>query len=187
VVVVAAAFPSPVDSRQQTLETRVGFWKADWKPGELADLAGRYAAACGGQQKEAAEEIARRCNNMAELKAARDLFYVQYIEPRLALARRTLEMVERAAPRPQLAAELAVLEKQFADPQGNSHGEAFYVRACNLRRKIVLSHPALDFPKLLINKRSGFLPEHMCDQYLSRSLLRRQARAVRLRRPFYGA
>jgi len=167
-VVVAAAFPSPVDSRQQTLETRLGIWKADWKPGDLADLAGRYAAACGGQQKEAAEEIARRCNNMAELKAVRDLFYAQYIGPRLALARKTLEMVERTGPRPQLAAELAALEEQFADPQGNSNGEAFYVRACNLRRRIVLFHPALVFSRLLINKRSGFLPEHMCDQYLGR-------------------
>lgn len=168
VVVVAAAFPSPVDARQQRIEASAGIWKADWKRGDVADLATRYAGACGGKQKQAAEEIAGRCKSVAELKAMRDLFYAQYIEPRLALARKTLDMVERAAPRPQLTAELAVLEKQFADPQGNSNGEAFYVRVCNLRRKIVLSHPALDFPQLLINKRSGFLPEHMCDQYLGR-------------------
>ena len=43
-VAVAAAFPSPVDSRQQTPEARVGIWQADWKRGDLAELAGRYAA-----------------------------------------------------------------------------------------------------------------------------------------------
>jgi len=165
---VAAAFPSPVDSRQQRLETSVGIWKADWRRGDLAELAARYAGACGGKQKQKAENLARRCKGVAELKAVRDLFYAQYIGPRLSLARKTLEMVERAAPRRQLAAELAALEKQIADPQGGPHGEAFYVRACNLRRRIVLSHPALNFPKLLINKRSGSLPEHMCDQYLGR-------------------
>ncbi len=165
---VAAAFPSPIDARQQRLERRAGIWKADWKRGDLAELAGRYAAACGGKQKQAADEIARQCRSAAEFKAVRDLFYAQFVGPRLALARKTLEMVERAAPRPRLAAELAALERQFTDSKGNSQNEALYVRVCNLRRRITLSHPALGFPRLLINKRSGFLPEHMCDQYLGR-------------------
>jgi len=168
VVAIAGAFPSPVDSRQQQLEARVGIWKADWKRGDLTDLAARYAGACAAEQKQAAQETAKQCKGVAELKAVRGLFYAQHITPRLGLARKTLAMVERAAPRPQLAAELAALEKEFADTKGNSNGEALYVRVCNLRRKIVLSHPALDFSKLLINKRSGFLPEHMVDQYLGR-------------------
>jgi len=163
---VAEAFPSAGDSRQQLLDAWLDIWRADWKPGDLAELAGRYATACGPQQKQAAEDLAKRCKSIAELEAVRDLFCAQYAGPRLALARKTLEMVERAAPRPQLAAELAALERQFADTQGNSRGEALYLAACNLRRKIVLSHPGLDFPKLLINKRSGSLPEHQCLQYL---------------------
>ena len=168
VVAVAGAFPSSVDSRQRLLEAATGIWKADWKRGDLTDLAARYAGACGGGQKQAAQEIAQRCKSLAELKAVRDLFYAQYVKGRLGLARKTLEMVERAAPRPELATELAALEKQFDDSKGKSNGETLYVRVCNLRRKIILSHPALDFPKLLINKRSGFLPEHMVDQYLGR-------------------
>ena len=74
-VAVAGAFPSPVDSRQQRLEARVGIWKADWERSDLADLAARYADACGGKQKQAAQEIAKQCKSVAELKAVRDLFY----------------------------------------------------------------------------------------------------------------
>ena len=165
---VAEAFPSSVDTRQRRLEASAGIWEADWKPGNLAEVAARYSGACAAPQKQSAEELAKGCKSVAELKAVRDLFYAQYVGPRLSLARKTLEMVERATPRPELAAELAAMEKQFAGSQGNANGESLYVRACNLRRRIVLSHPALDFPKLLINKRSGFLPEHMCDQYLGR-------------------
>jgi len=167
-VAVAEAFPSAGDARQQRVEASAGIWRADWKLGDLAELAVRYAGACGAAQKQAAEDLAKRCKSIAKLKAVRDLFYTQYTGPRLSLARKTLEMVERAAPRPQLAAELAALEKQLADSQGTSHGEALYRSVCNLRRKIILSHPAVDFPKLLINKRSCFLPEHMCDQYYGR-------------------
>jgi hypothetical protein len=167
-VAVAGAFPSPVECRQQRLEARVGIWRADWKRGDLAKLAARYADACAADQKQAAQEIARRCRSVAALKAVRSLFYAQHIKGRLGLARKTLALVERAAPRPRLAAELAALEKEFARWKGNSSAEALYVRVCNLRRRIILAHPALDFPKLLINKRSGFLPEHMCDQYLGR-------------------
>ncbi|MBM4036997.1 MAG: hypothetical protein FJ290_00665 [Planctomycetes bacterium] len=168
VVAVAGAFPSPADLRQQRVEARADIWKTDWKRGDLADLASRYAGACGPDQKPSAQEIAKQCQSVAELKTVRDLFYGQYIRERLGLARKTLAMVERAAPRPELAEELAALEKELAASKGRSNGESLHTRVCNLRRKIILSHPALDFPKLLINKRSGFLPEHMVDQYLGR-------------------
>ena len=164
---VAEAFPSAVESRQQLLEAWLRIWRADWKAGDLGDLADRYAALCAVGQKPAAEEMARRCSSLAELRAVRGLFYAQYVGPRLALARKTLAMVQRAAARPQLAAELAALDRRFSDSQG-SGDEVLYLAVCNLRRRIVLSHPSLDFARLLINKRSGFLPGHQSLQYLGR-------------------
>jgi len=87
------------------------------------------------------------------------------------LARDTLALVERSAPRPKLAGELAALEKRF--PEGktklpDAQGKALYDQVRALRRRIILSHPALDFDKLLINQRTADIPSHMCDQYLGR-------------------
>ena len=88
----------------------------------------------------------------------------------MELARNTLALVERSAPRPKLAAELQTLQKRF--PQGgklsDGQRQTLYAAVRSLRRRIILSHPALDFDKLLINKRSANLPGHMCDQYLGR-------------------
>jgi len=91
----------------------------------------------------------------------------------LDLARRTLALVEREAPRPKLAAELKALAaragmgKAIHELRGTSENE-LYAEVLRLRRRIILSHPALDFDKLLINQRTGRLPGHMCDQYLGR-------------------
>jgi len=86
------------------------------------------------------------------------------------LARRTLELVERAAPRPKLAAELTTLERRAGAAMllDKKQQEALYDRIRQLRRRIILSHPALDFDRLVINKRTRNLPGHMCDQYLGR-------------------
>ncbi|MCY3017876.1 MAG: hypothetical protein NTW87_02435 [Planctomycetota bacterium] len=159
----AEAFPGKQTLRQQRLEEVAGIWDAEWK--DLAELAGRYANACEGPLRQPAQARARECKSIAELQAVRDMFYARFARPRLELARKTLDFVERAAPRPELAARLAELERQYAAGKG---GEGLYAQACELRRLIILSHPLLDFPKLLINKRTGFLPEHMCDQYLGR-------------------
>jgi len=82
----------------------------------------------------------------------------------LALAQRTLAYVEKSAPRPRMAAELAALAKSIdrADPK------ALQTELAALRRRIILSHPALDFDRLLINKTPPPLYSHNCDQYLGR-------------------
>ena len=87
-----------------------------------------------------------------------------------AFARRTLELVERAAPRPQLRAELVALDQRLAEARQSTKTDwDAEVAACRaLRRRFILSHPALDFEALLINKHPppGF--SHQCDQYLGR-------------------
>jgi len=84
----------------------------------------------------------------------------------LSLTRKTLAFVEQSVKRPKLAAELAALERRVASDRGDRlAGE---IRT--LRRRIILSHPLLDFEKLLINKRPPpySLYSHMCDQYYGR-------------------
>lgn len=163
------AFPDHLYLRQRRLEEKAGVWKTDWQVGNLAELAKRYAEASAPAQQELAKKRAQQCQNLADLQAVRGLFYVQYAQARLELAAKTLAFVERAAPRPELAAQLRTLERHLTEAaQGRTSGEALYAQACDLRRRIILSHPLLDFSTLVINKRSGFLIEHMCDQYLGR-------------------
>ena len=162
------AFDDPVSYRQRNLERQARIWDENWTTGDWADLAGRYARA-SGKLSARANELAKACKSFEDLKKVRDLFYVGSAEARLALAARTLALVQHAAPRPQYAAMLKRLQRRLEDArQGKASGEALYVQACRLRRAIILSHPLLDFDRLVINKRVGNLPGHMCDQYLGR-------------------
>ena len=92
------------------------------------------------------------------------------IERLTELTRATLALVERAAPRPELAKQVAALDTEFAQARtfDDAHRKAFYAKGRALRREIVLAHPALDFDRMLINKRTSEIPGHMCDQYLGR-------------------
>ena len=87
------------------------------------------------------------------------------LEDVLDLTLRTLAMVERARPQPKLAAELRSMEKRI-DQGGNANSLTEELR--KLRRRIVLTHPALNFDKMLINKHPPPGYSHMCDQYLGR-------------------
>jgi len=92
------------------------------------------------------------------------------VEEALEFARRTLEFVEQSAPRPELARELAALEKRFADSEkkGAAVPDESEREARQLRRRILFSHPLLDFDKLLINKRPPPGYSHQSRQYLGR-------------------
>jgi hypothetical protein len=92
------------------------------------------------------------------------------LEQTLDLAVRTLAFVEKVEPRPALAAALADLKMQI-EASGNVKPESTACLLCalkDLRRQIILSHPALNFDKLLINKNPPTLYSHNCDQYLGR-------------------
>ena len=76
---------------------------------------------------------------------------------RLALARKTLEFVEKSAPRPGMANALERLEKRFAASgavaANSPAAKSLFDDAAALRRKIIFSHPLLDFDRILITKR----------------------------------
>jgi len=85
----------------------------------------------------------------------------------LELARQTLAYVEDSAPRPRLAAELNVLEEKVQQAGGTDQ-KSLHAHIKTLRREIILSHPDLDFERLLINKRPPPAFSHQSDQYLGR-------------------
>ncbi len=87
----------------------------------------------------------------------------------LALAQKTLTYVEKSGKRPAMAAELDALIKRL--PQAKKSERASLEKEIRvLRRKIIFSHPDLDFDRLLACRRN--LPyshaTHMVDQYLGR-------------------
>ncbi len=89
------------------------------------------------------------------------------LEGALEMARLTLELVQRAAERPDLATRLAALRRE-AETCAEAETEALRRRVCGLRRRIIFSHPALAFDRLLINKRPTPTYKHQVDQYLGR-------------------
>ncbi|MEE8452970.1 MAG: discoidin domain-containing protein [Thermoguttaceae bacterium] len=107
------------------------------------------------QTKAQLEEIARRGRRPAG----------DSIDEVLDLAIRTLEFVELSRSQPRLRAELRSLEKKIA---GQSSSTALIEQVRQLRRRMILAHPALNFDRLLINKRPPPGYSHMCDQYLGR-------------------
>jgi len=76
-------------------------------------------------------------------------------------AARTLKYVETSAKRPKLAARLTALKSRLDKTPVSE--------ILKLRREIILSHPALAFDSLLINKRPvSRVKNHMVDHYLGR-------------------
>jgi len=96
------------------------------------------------------------------------------VKAAVELARKTLEFIGLSAARRELVgklrAELAALEKEIAAAAegGSADWKAMYLRTRWFRRRMIMSHPTLDFEKLLINRRPPTLYSHQCDQYLGR-------------------
>ncbi len=64
---------------------------------------------------------------------------------------------------------LANLQRKFDEAAPGTDFQELYIEIRHLRRGLILSHPALDFDRLLINKRPPpNAHAHMCEQYLGR-------------------
>jgi hypothetical protein len=88
------------------------------------------------------------------------------LDQALALARKTLDFVQKSRPCPALAAQLKELEQRAATRDADRAELCRSVR--QLRRHIILSHPLLDFDRLLINKCPTPGYSHQSRQYLGR-------------------
>lgn len=64
---------------------------------------------------------------------------------------------------------LAGLQETFDEAAPDTDYQELYIEVRHLRRELILSHPALDFDRLLVNKRPPpNAHAHMCEQYLGR-------------------
>lgn len=92
------------------------------------------------------------------------------LQQAVELARKTLEFVQRSRPCPELATRLAELEKQSSGLSNDAVVERAELCAAvrQLRRQMILSHPLLDFDRLLVNKRPPPAYSHQSRQYLGR-------------------
>ncbi len=180
---VCRDFPGDSLREQQRLEMQDAIWlklgrdrrgrpevldARDWQPGDFAELARRYAEACGDELKPRAEKLAAEASGPADLAGVRSLYYLDRTQRRRQLAEQTLAFVERHGPRPELRRALEQASTRIAD---GANGPALYEEIRRLRRRIIFSHPDLDFDRLLVNKRPPPLYSHMCDQYLGRHSL----------------
>lgn len=88
----------------------------------------------------------------------------------LALAQRTLAYVEKAEKRSEMAAELARLGQRLPQAQEKAARAALEKEVRALRRKIIFSHPALSFDRLIASQRGipYTVAPHMVDQYTGR-------------------
>jgi len=87
---------------------------------------------------------------------AGNAYYLARAQERLELARQTLDLVQQTAPRPTMAAQLLALQQHIdraAEDDPSSTARDLFARTVELRRRILFSHPALDFDRLLVAKR----------------------------------
>ena len=96
--------------------------------------------------------------------------YADTADDALALAQRTLAYVEKTAKRPGMAAELNALAQRLPQTKEAAARAALEKEIRALRRRLIFSHPALNFDRLLASQRG--IPytcaPHMVDQYTGR-------------------
>ncbi len=160
-------FSDPEDLRQIMIETRAVFALSKRvKPGP-AGLAMAYAAGCeGATVRSAATVLAAAARGAEDLPKVRALFYKSRLPATLVLARRTLAYVAPAGGQEAMRGELRTLADKIATAGDDADWVALHTELCRLRRRILFTHPALRFEKLLINLHDAPKYSHNCDQYL---------------------
>ncbi len=101
-------------------------------------------------------------------EGASGAYYLERARERVELACKTLEFVERTAPRPELTTQLIAFEERLntcTDDILAATAREFFAQTVDLRRRIIFSHPALDFDRLLLTKRCPPLLSAPGDNY----------------------
>ena len=163
-----ADFTDAEDVRQMMIEQREIFARGANPRGSLGALALLYANACDEKLRDAARAMAGKVKTLDDLKRVRGMFYRSRMSAAQKLARATLTYVQATGKREAMAKGLTAVERKISAAGDDADWTALFAELCGLRRKIILSHPALRFEKLLINKHAPGAYSHNCDQYLGR-------------------
>ncbi|MBI2299044.1 MAG: NPCBM/NEW2 domain-containing protein, partial [Armatimonadetes bacterium] len=177
-LLLARDFTRAAEQREMGWEREDGLWEADWKPGDVTALAGRYAAACRrvpGLLPEA-EALATRVDDQTGLDAVRQVYYrsrrLAALLPRLGalpvepLRRAVNDLSTRFGARyPNGGAYLTRLDAiAAAAPAAVEAAKAGSIDAMDaavklvesfdtLQREALLANPLLDFDRLLLVRR----------------------------------
>jgi len=161
------------DDRRGILQERsAGIWDEDWKPGDIQDLAERYARATAAKDlRLAAQKMIRDSGPAVNLRDVRELYYrsIKYTETLkkiekfdVAPLRRAIRDLWQTFPErykhgPELLERLNRLQADYENAKADGTTEAMVEAAgqiLELRRQALLSNPLLDFDRLLLVKRS---------------------------------
>ena len=174
---VARDFPALTTLEQMSRERADGLWNKDWKPGDLRNLASRYAGAIRTRaladqarailpaikapaDLEKVRALYHRSKSIDEATAAARSFDFQAVQ--LAVRDLTATFPRRYPHGPRYLAELDALQKAIpllleAAGKGDEAAIDRLAEAGQkliaLRRKALLANPLLDFGKLLCIKR----------------------------------
>ncbi|MBN1346587.1 MAG: SUMF1/EgtB/PvdO family nonheme iron enzyme [Phycisphaerae bacterium] len=164
------------DSRVQLdRERQDQIWQADWKPGDLAALAGRYAAACRRVPplQKRAEALAKTVKEFGELQQVAAIYYlsrkiddasarlrtVNATALRLAVEDLNETFPDRYANGRRYLAELGKPEMDAGRllarlNEGDETAIPIAERLVRLATEALLANPVLDFDRLLLIRRS---------------------------------
>ena len=160
-------FPSTIDQQMMMIERLDRVWRDFFSSRHgYPALAKAYASRCDERDRQVALKLAETATTWDGLLKVRRLYYRHKTMRHIALAEKTLAYVKQSGAPVSFDEELAKF-KVIASTTTTGWVSRFKEISA-LRRKILFSHPALDFDELLINKHSPGTYSHNCDQYLAR-------------------
>ena len=167
-------FAANEQKRQMQFEERDHLWLKDWVPGDIAELAGRYAEACKTKLREQCRVLAAKAKTAADLAGIRKLYLLdvechemqlrlQHIKAEaITMAIEDLtksfpdkyphgaEFTRRAA---DYAAKLAAIREKLEGGDESALKEAEDIFA--FQKEALLANPLLGFDKLILVRRKG--------------------------------
>jgi len=125
-----------------------------------AIIAATGSNAMAARRRRGPEEVKFADTHKARIEAAWIRDFGTDVAKAVELTEKTFKFVGDTAAAKKLKPQFEALKK--------GTGQETYLKIRWLRRELILSHPTLNFDKLLINKRAPTGYSHQCDQYLGR-------------------